>query len=146
MFSADICIQVFTLQYNALVYKFSHHLYNACLQFPTVVNPVFDAIDEVSKDAARILTGQPLPSKSASSSPLSLKKTSSATNNGDAASLMDVPFCNGNGQHPSNGSLEQLTNGIDSLKAGFTENGFENLQVSRVADHFLPIDLDFLVT
>ncbi|CAD5214429.1 unnamed protein product [Bursaphelenchus xylophilus] len=99
-------------------------------KFPTVVNPIFDSIEEISKDAVKLLTGEALVTKSTSSSPLSVKKS-------DTASLMDVA-CNGNGTNGTNGVVEQLANGIDSLKAGFTENGFENLQeLCRINNHLL---------
>ncbi|CAD5209226.1 unnamed protein product [Bursaphelenchus okinawaensis] len=103
-------------------------------KFPTVINPIFDSIEEISKDAVKLLTGQKV-GKSCSSSPLSVKKGSA---NGDTASLMDVA-CNGNGTNgTSNGVVEQLANGIDSLKAGFTEHGFENLQeLCRINNHLL---------
>jgi hypothetical protein len=87
-----------------------------------VIKKIFDSVDEISREAVKLLTS--LPAKSGSSSPVpSIKKVNG--HNGEHRLL------NGDLSNPhsdSSNELQALTNGFDNLKVG-ADNEYEGLQV-----------------
>ncbi|KAI6174588.1 GHMP kinase domain containing protein [Aphelenchoides bicaudatus] len=92
--------------------------------FPEVIKKIFDSIDEITREATKILAS--LPAKSGSSSP--------------APSVRKVNGLNGhlNGDTDSGNELNVLTNGFDTLRVDGSNNEYESLQeLCRINNHLL---------
>ncbi len=94
-----------------------------------MIKKIFDSIDEISREAAKLLAS--LPAKSGSSSPApSVRKLNGQ--NGDHKQLNGD--LNAASETGSNTELNVITNGFDNLKVGnSSDKEYEALQVSSLS-------------